>query len=78
MFSSNLYERELLDMTEPDDLPEGNGPHRRWRASAITRATAAIAAGVTMGWATRDVNVGITTTTATMNILREVFVRSQR
>ena len=67
-----------VDMTEPHDLPAGGESHRRWRAGTITRAAAAVAMGVTMGWATRDVGIGITTTTATMNILREVFVRPQR
>lgn len=75
MCSSDLYERELLDMTEPHNLPAGDEPHQHWRASGIARAVTAIAAGVTMGWATRDVSVGITTTTAAMNMLREVFVR---
>lgn len=78
MCSSDLYGKELLDMTEPHHLPAGDEPHQHWRAGAITRATTAIAAGVTIGWATRDVTIGITTTTAAMSILREVFVRPQR
>lgn len=66
-------------MTENHEQAAAPDPEqgRRGRTGAIARATAAVAAGVAMGWTTRDVGLGVTTATAALNILRE-FARPAR
>ena len=55
------------------------GPHQRGATGgAITRAAAAVAAGVAVGVMTRDVGLGVTTAAAAVSILREMLARPGR
>jgi hypothetical protein len=65
-------------MTEPHDPTPNPTSGWRGRAGAITRAAAAVAAGIGIGYLTHDVGQGLTAAGIALSLLREAFTRTER
>ncbi len=69
----SITERTPRHMTEHHDTTSSPTAGRPGRTGAIIRTLAALSAGIVAGATSRDFGLGITTATATLGLLREVF-----